>query len=58
MSICKNCGKQAEYEIETISAGIAQKVWRQGNWILKEETKYNKTLKNSIFGCENCMGRN
>ncbi len=49
---CGKCGSNKI--IETISGGIIQKVWWDGDFIIKGETTYEKTNKYSEFECEYC----
>jgi predicted small secreted protein len=50
----KKCHCGSDKQVEVISKGIIQKVWYDGDYIVKEETTYEKTTKNSRYYCAEC----
>jgi hypothetical protein len=50
------CGNKSKKQTEVISKGIIQIVHWHGDYIVKEQTSYDKTTKNSTYFCEDCGG--
>jgi len=50
--LCGNC--DSNKQVEVITGGLVQKVYREGDWILKEETEFEKTEKHSKWYCLKC----
>ena len=49
---CQKCGSSKM--IETITGGMVQKIWWDGDYIVKEETTYEKNMKHSTYKCAEC----
>ena len=50
--ICPKCG--SDKHTETITGGIKIKVFREGDFTIKDEITYDKNDKNSEWKCTDC----
>ncbi|MEM0134961.1 MAG: hypothetical protein QXU18_07015 [Thermoplasmatales archaeon] len=49
---CGNCGSESIKEV--ITGGMRQTVYWDEGYVVKSETKYEKSDENSIYTCEKC----
>ena len=49
---CKKCGSNKVTEV--INGGITQRVFYEGDYIVREETEYEKSEKYSKWFCTDC----